>query len=98
LPNVAVTAVAAAEVSTAEEEVLGAVAFMAVVDLAAATMVEGVATEAIAAAGEWVRCMAVAGTVGWAAVRRRAALEEEEAGPRVEVLADGPAGAGTEGT
>jgi hypothetical protein len=97
LPNVAVTAVAA-EVSTAEEEALGAVAFMAVVDLAAATMVEGVATEAIAAAGERVRCMEVAGTVEWAGARRRAALEEEEAGPRVEVLVDGPAGAGTGGT
>ena len=87
----------AAEVSTAEEEALGAVAFMAVVDLAPATMVEGVATEAIAAVGEWVRCMAVAGTVGWGA-RRRAALEEEEVGPQVEVLADGPVGAGIEGT
>jgi hypothetical protein len=96
LPNVAVTAV---EVPTAEAEVLVAAAFTAEVNLAVAIMVEGMPTAAIAAAGESVRYTAAAGTEGWAAVRRRSALEEEGVGPRVEVLAaDGPVGAGTEGT
>ena len=96
MPNVAVKAV---EVSTAEAEVLEAEAFVAVVGLAGATMVEVTATAAIAAAGEWVRCTAADDMEGWAAVRRRAALEEEEVGPRVEDLrADGRAGAGTAGT
>jgi hypothetical protein len=99
LPNVAVTAVEAVEVSTAEAEVLVAEAFVAVVDLAVATMVEVTATAAIAAVGEWVRCTAADDMEGWAAVRRRAALEEDEVGPRVAVqAADGPAGVGTAGT
>lgn len=87
------------EVSTVAAEVLVAVAFVAVVDLAAATVVEDMATAVIAAAGEWVRCMTVPGTEGSTADRRRAALEEEEVGPRVEVpAADGPVGAGIAGT
>ena len=74
---------------------VAAEASTAAVVLVAATMVGVTAT----AAGEWARCTAVAGTEGWAPVRRRAALEEEEVGPRVEVpRADGQAGAGIEGT
>jgi hypothetical protein len=99
LPNVAVTAAEAVEVSTAAAEVLAAGAFAAVGAPAAAIVVEDMATPAIAAAREWVRCTAAGGTVGWAEVRRRAALEVEEVGPRVEVLVeDGPVGAGIEGT
>lgn len=82
------------EVSTAEgvevstEAVLVAVAFVAVVGLAA-TVVVGVATAAIAVAGD---------LEGWEADCRGAALEEEEAGPRAEVpVADGPVGAGIAG-
>jgi len=94
LPN-AVTAAAAVEVSTAAAVLVAAV-FMAVVGLAVAIMAEVTATAVIAVAGGCVRCTEAAGTVGWAAVRRRAALEEE-VGPRVGA-ADGPAGVGIEGT
>jgi hypothetical protein len=90
---------AAEEVSTAAA-VLVVVAFTAaVVVLAVATMAEGTATAAIAVAGEWVPCTAADDMEGWVAVRRRAALEEDEVGPRVAVqAADGPAGAETEET